>query len=278
MSKSEEIVPKLEKQKISALLSKGERLDGRKLYEYRPITIETDYIKKAEGSAIVKLGNTISIAGVKAEIGTPFSDTPNEGVLIVNTEFLPLASPTFEPGPPDENAIEIARIIDRGLRSSDALDRRRLAIIPGKRVWVIYVDVYVLNHDGNMIDASGIAVLSALLTTKIPVVKIVNDEIEISDEWVPLPMKDRPIPVTMAKIEDKILVDPNIREESVMDYRLTLTINEAENICAIQKGGGGGLSIDDLHQAIDIAIKASREIRKALPSIPDTQDIAYVVK
>jgi exosome complex component RRP42 len=71
-------------------------------------------VKNAEGSAEVRLGKTLAIAGVKTSIGTPFADTPDMGVMIVNAEFLPIASPTFEPGPPDENAIELARVIDRG--------------------------------------------------------------------------------------------------------------------------------------------------------------------
>ncbi len=279
MSRSEEVIPKLEKHKLSSLISKGERIDGRELNEYRPITIDVNCIEKAEGSAIVSLGNTVSIAGVKAEIGTPFADTPNEGVLIVNAEFLPLASPSFEPGPPDENAIEIARVVDRGIRSSRTLDLERLCIIPGKRVWVIYVDVYVLNHNGNMIDASGLAVLSALLTAKIPVVKVSEDErIGITDEWVPLPIRDRPIPVTMAKIGDKLVVDPNINEELSMDCRLTLTVNERGSICAVQKGGRGSLSMNDILYAVDLALKVSKEIRSALPPLPKIEDITYVVK
>ncbi len=111
--KPEEIISKLERRKLQSLLLRGERIDGRKTMEYRPIEIETNIISKAEGSAKISLGDTIAIAGVKAEIGIPYPDTPNQGAIIINTEFLPLASPTFEPGPPDENAIEVARVVDR---------------------------------------------------------------------------------------------------------------------------------------------------------------------
>ena len=183
MSRSEEVIPKLEKHKLSSLISKGERIDGRELNEYRPITIDVNCIEKAEGSAIVSLGNTVSIAGVKAEIGTPFADTPNEGVLIV-----------------------------------------------------------------------------------------------ITDEWVPLPIRDRPVPVTMAKIGDKLVVDPNINEELSMDCRLTLTVNERGSICAVQKGGRGSLSMNDILYAVDLALKVSKEIRSALPPLPKIEDITYVVK
>jgi exosome complex component RRP42 len=60
--------------------------------------VEQGIIEKAEGSARVLLGKTEVMAGVKIETGEPFPDTPNEGVLTVNAELVPLASPTFEPG------------------------------------------------------------------------------------------------------------------------------------------------------------------------------------
>ncbi|RLF16797.1 MAG: RNA-binding protein [Thermoprotei archaeon] len=276
---SEEIISSLDKAKIISLLKRGVRLDERRLDEVRPITVETGVVQKAEGSALVKLGNTISIAGVKAEIGTPFSDTPNEGVLIVNAEFLPLASPSFEPGPPDENAIEVARVVDRGIRSSRAVSLEDLAIIPGKKVWIIYVDVYVLNHDGNMIDASSLATIAALLDTKIPKVKVIDGEnIEILDEWVPLPVRDRPVSVTIAKINDTLIVDPGLEEENIMDCRLTLTVNEKGEICAIQKGIGGSLTLEEVYRAIDLAEKAAKKIREALPPLPNLENVEWVVR
>jgi exosome complex component RRP42 len=93
-------------------------------------------------------------------------DTPNDGVLTVNAELAPIASPSFETGPPDENSVELARIVDRGIRESKMIDTEKLCIEPGKKVFVVFVDIYVLNHDGNLIDASAISALSALLTSK----------------------------------------------------------------------------------------------------------------
>ena len=83
---------------IKQMVVKGKRLDNRKFDEYRKITLETGTIPMAEGSARVRLGDTEVIAGVKMAVGKPFSDTPNEGVLIVAAEFLPLASHEFESG------------------------------------------------------------------------------------------------------------------------------------------------------------------------------------
>ena len=73
------------------LIAKGERMDDRKLDEYRKIIIEKDVVYKADGSAKVCIGDTQVLAGVKMSVGAPFPDKPNEGVLIVNAEFSPVS-------------------------------------------------------------------------------------------------------------------------------------------------------------------------------------------
>ena len=94
-----DIVPEITKESIINLAVNDKREDGRELDEYRDISIETDVISKAEGSARVKIGDTQVIVGIKPQIGAPFPDTPDLGVLMTNCEMLPMADPTFEPGP-----------------------------------------------------------------------------------------------------------------------------------------------------------------------------------
>ncbi len=248
---------------ILQLAERGLRVDGRKFDEYREISIETGLISRAEGSAKVSIGHTQVLVGVKAEIGEPFPDTPDKGVLIVNAELVPLASPTFEPGPPDENAIELARVVDRGLRESEAIPFEELCIIPGKKVWMLFVDIYVMDHDGNFIDASAIGALAALMTTELPKVEVGSDDeiTVIEEEKVPLKLRDMPIAVTFAKIGNHLFVDPCLDEEDTMDARLTITMTTNNNICAIQKGKGE-LTVEDLYTAIDICKIKSKEIRE----------------
>lgn len=264
LAKSEEIIPVIKKRTIEALLEKGTRIDGRKLDEYREISVKFNVIEKAEGSAIVNIGNTMVIAGVKCVLGMPFSDTPDEGVLIVNTELIPLASPTFEPGPPGEDDIEIARVVDRGLRSTKAVDLRKLCIIQGRRVWALYIDIYALNHDGNLMDASGLAAYCALLCAKISKVSTENESIKILEEKEPLPVQHQAIPVTFAKIGDKIVVDPCYEEELIMDARLTLSFNEEGQICAIQKGGRGVFTLDEIMYCAELGRKISQDIAESI--------------
>jgi len=258
------LVTRVKQKQIAQLIAKGKRLDDRGPTDYREIKVEQGTIERAEGSARVLLGKTEVMAGTKIEVGEPFSDTPNEGVLTVNAELVPLASPTFEPGPPDENSIELARIVDRGIRESKAIDLEKLCIEPGKKVFVIFVDVYVLNHDGNLIDASALAAMAALLNTKMPNYEVEDGEVKIKSDYTPLPIRKHPITVTFAKINDNLIVDPWLEEEQVMDARLSMAIDDDGNICAIQKGCSGFITPNQILEAAKIAEEKAKEQRKKL--------------
>ena len=258
------VITKVKKKQITQLMDKGKRLDGRELTDYREIKIEQGIIEKAEGSARALLGKTEVVVGVKIETGEPFSDTPNEGVLTVNAELVPLASPGFEPGPPDESSIELARIVDRGIRESKAINVGKLVIEAGKKVFVVFVDVYVLNHDGNLIDASALAAMAALLNTKMGKYAVEDGEVKMKPGYEPLPLNKHPITVTCAKIGDKLVVDPWLEEEQVMDARISIAFDDDENICAIQKGGSGYFEPKQVFEAARIAKEKSTEMRKKL--------------
>src|SRR5687768_3316746 len=148
------------------LITNGKRLDGRNLEDTRDLQIEVDIIKKADGSAKVKLGNSEVIAGIKVETGEPFEGLENKGALIVTAEVLPIASPYIEPGPPDEETIELARVVDRGIRESKMVDLDKLVLIPGKIVYTIFVDCSIINVDGIFFDAISFALFVALLRIK----------------------------------------------------------------------------------------------------------------
>ena len=258
------VITRVKQKQIAQLIAIGKRLDGRELTDYREMKLEQGIIERAEGSARVLLGKTEVVVGTKIEMGEPFPDTPNEGVLTVNAELVPLASPGFEPGPPDESSIELARIVDRGIRESKAINVEKLVIEPGKKVFVVFVDVYVLNHDGNLIDASALAAVAALLNTKMANYEIDGDEVKIKPGYEPLPIKRHPITVTCAKIGDKLVVDPLLEEEQVMDARISMAIDDDDNICAIQKGGSGYFEPKQIFEASKIAKEKANELRKKL--------------
>jgi exosome complex component RRP42 len=89
-----------------------------------------------------------------------------------------------------------------------------------------------------------------------------EDEIKIKPGYKPLPMRNYPIAVTFAKIGDKIIVDPWLEEEQVMDARLTLTVEKDAKICATQKGGDGYFTPQEVFEASKIAQQKAVELRK----------------
>lgn len=265
---SAEIISHIDRNHIKELLSRGERIDGRRFDEYRPIEIEYDVVSaKAEGSALVRMGATSVIAGVKVVLGEPYPDTPDEGVTMITAEMPPIASPLFELGPPKEDAIELARVVDRGVRESETVDVKKLVVEPGKMVYMVFVDIYALEFDGNLIDAASIAANAALITAKFDEYKWENDEAVPTGNKIPVPLKNLSIECTVAKIDDYLIVDPLLKEEFVQDCRLTIAVDENDNLTAMQKGGGSGpMTLEQIEQAMDMAIASAKGIRELIRS------------
>ena len=235
------IVEHLRRQQMWDFISKGKRLDGRNLDEMRPLEIELDIIKKANGSAKVKLGNSEVVAGIKVETGEPFEGLENKGALIISAEVLPTASPFIEPGPPDEETIELARVVDRGIRESQMLDLDKLVLIPGKVVYTIFVDCSVLNTDGNLLDATSYAVVSALLSSKLPVFEMQDDKVVDTGKTRDTPLTTIPVSITQVRIGDTIILDPTAEEEACMNARITITTNSNGEYARCTKGFHRGI-------------------------------------
>jgi exosome complex component RRP42 len=248
------------KKYVIELANENKRNSGdRGAFEFRNMLIETDVSKNAEGSAKITLGNTIVIAGVKMSIGAPYSDTPKEGTLICSGELNPIADTEFEPGKPGEDAIELSRVVDRGIRESGAVDFEKLCIVEGEKVWTINVDFYILNNDGNLIDACGIASIAALKTARMP--KLDENNEMVIGEWSKdkVPFVKIPIPTTFVKVGDKLLADPDSEEEQVSEARFTVTCSDNE-INALQKGGIGGFSINEIEECLTKSFKIREKI------------------
>lgn len=262
------ILEHLRKQQMLDLLNKGKRLDGRSLDEPRALEIEIDIIKKADGSAKVKLGNSEVIAGVKVETGEPFEGLEHKGALIVTAEVLPTASPYIEPGPPDEETIELARVVDRGIRESEMLDLEKLVLVPGKIVYTIFVDCSIINADGNLFDATSYAVVSALCSSKLPVFDIQDGEKVIdTKQKQPAPITTIPISLTFAKIGNNVILDPTSEEEACMNSRITITTNSNGEYTAIQKGQTGSFTVEEIKNISEIARIKGETIRGKLKEL-----------
>jgi exosome complex component RRP42 len=260
------IVENLRKLHMKEQISNGRRLDARTFKESRPLSIETNVIPKANGSAWVKLGNTEVVAGVKVDTGEPFEGLENKGALIVSAEVLPTASPFVEPGPPDEETIELARVVDRGIRESEMLALDKLALIPGKIVYTVFVDCSIINTDGNLFDATSYAVVLALLTSKFPIYETKDEKVVDTGKVQDPPINTVPVSITFARIGDSLMLDPTTEEEVCMDARITLTTNSDGEYTAVQKGSNGYLTIEKVLQAADIAMTKGQELRQRLIS------------
>jgi exosome complex component RRP42 len=253
---SKDIVSEIKRDYLQNLADHGKRTDNRRFDEKRPIQIELGPIDTAEGSARVKFGKTHLIVGVKIAVGEPFPDTPDKGVLTTNAELIPMASREFESGPPRENAIELARVVDRGIRESQAVSLEKLCITPKEKVWILFIDVHVLDYDGNLFDAATLGAISALTNTTIPASRY--DE----GEDYKLEVQHYPIACTIAKLGNNLLVDPDHDEEKIACARLTITTDENGDIRAMQKGLPGYFNIDEIKKAVDMAQKVAENIRE----------------
>ena len=241
---------------IKNQIKKGKRLGGRAIDEYRDLKIIVNPIGTAEGSAYVSLGNTKVLVGVKIGTDKPFPDTPDKGILITNAELRAIASPTFELGPPNMETIELARVVDRGLREGGLLDLEKLCIVPGEKVRIIFVDIHVLDFDGNLFDAASFAAVAALFNAKVP-------SYEGSEPYA-LPTKNIPVSCTVVKIDDKIVLDPCLEEETIADARLTVVMDENMARRAMQKGLSGKFTVEEVRETMKMMAKKSKELREII--------------
>jgi len=259
------IIDQLKRNKIVELLEQGKRIDGRAFDEPRTISIERGVIPKANGSARVRLGDTEVVVGVKIQPDKPFPDMGDKGIFICTAEILPLAHPSVETGPPNEDVIELARVVDRGIRESGMIDLSKLVLEKDKSVIGVFSDNSIIDHDGNLFDACSYASTAAILSCKIPKWEIKDGvPVLVEGEESELPITTIPASVTMARIGEHIIVDPNADEWACMDARITITTNSDGNICALQKGGSQGFSVEQLVKCSEIAVTIGVKIREII--------------
>jgi len=253
----------LRAEKVVSEIRAGKRSDGRAFDQYRNIELETNMIESAEGSARVKFGQTDVIVGVKMFPETPYPDMPDEGSISVNCELLPMASTDYESGPPSESSIELARVVDRGIRESQCMDFKEFCIVEGEKVWVVYIEINVLNYDGNLFDAASFAAMAALKHTKVPKLddeyQIVKGEFEGT-----LKLARTSLMTTYAKIGNSIIVDPDEAEEKAMSARFSIATTNDGYISAFQKGLSGSFTVDEINKCVDDAFKHTSALMKHL--------------
>jgi len=252
------VIPEIKKELINRQAQEGTREDGRGLLNFRELEYETDIIGTADGSARLSLGDTEVIVGIKMQVGTPYPDKPDQGVLMTGCELKPMAHPAFEGGAPSIEAVEIARVVDRGIRESGMLDMRSLCMEPGQKIWMVFVDIQVLNYDGNLFDTATMAGVLALQNTMVP-----NAKNELGEDCK-LQVSSWPLSATFVKIKDMVMADPTFTEEQAADARITVSIDDNGDIRAMQKGLKGALTYGEVIRALDTAQELTLDMRGKL--------------
>ncbi|CZT24871.1 probable rRNA processing protein [Ramularia collo-cygni] len=245
--------PSLNEQKfLLSALREQIRLDNRALDQFRPLDLS---FGEEYGVCDIRLGNTRVLVKISCEVVTPYQDRKFDGLFTIATELSPIASPAFEIGRQDQTEVLLSRILEKTIRRSGALDTESLCIIAGAKCWHIRADVHVLDHDGNLIDATCIALIAALLHFRRPDVEIHGEEVKVYSlaerEPVKLSLQHHPFCITTSYFdasEDEaiMLLDATRLEEQCRDGEIVISINRFGEVCQVAKYGGApvdGLSL-----------------------------------
>ncbi|XP_012575977.1 PREDICTED: exosome complex component RRP42 isoform X3 [Condylura cristata] len=239
------------------------RVDGRGCEDYRCVEVETDVVSNTSGSARVKLGHTDILVGVKAEMGTPKLEKPNEGYLEFFVDCSANATPEFEGRGGDELGTEIANTLYRIFSNKSSIDLKSLCIHPREHCWVLYVDVLLLECGGNLFDAISIAVKAALFNTRIPRVRVLEDEegskdIELSDDpydCIRLSVEHVPCIVTLCKIGCRHVVDATLQEEACSLASLLVSVTSKGVMTCMRKVGKGSLDPESIFEMMEDSLR-----------------------
>jgi exosome complex component RRP42 len=255
------LVPQLLRSHLRELADNDQRLDGRGQYEGRDLELEVNVLANAEGSARVRMGDTIVFAGVKFQTMTPYSDRPNEGGLMCMAEVRPVAGRQHEAGPPSAESIELSRVVDRGIRESGCIDTSDLCIIPGEKAWQVILDLFAVSDDGNLFDAFALAGIAALRNATIP-----QEKFEVGADR-PLIVSKTPIMCSYQRVGGRFIFDASGREELGGDERIHITLGDDDNVHSLQKGLKGAFTAAEFKELMEEARKKGSELRKMVHAL-----------
>ncbi|KAI1335111.1 ribosomal protein S5 domain 2-like protein [Xylariaceae sp. FL0016] len=249
-------------------LQEGLRLDGRGADQFRKLELD---FGDQYGVSDVTLGKTRVLAKVSAEVTAPYTDRPFDGIFTITTELSPMASPAFEINRSTETEVLLSRLIEKTVRRSNALDTESLCLVAGQKCWSIRVDLHVLSHDGNLIDASCIAVVAALRHFRKPDTSIEGEILTVytpaERELVPLSWLHSPFCITFSFFGDDgdiMLLDASLLEEQLRVSSCTISLNKHGEICQIAKLGGTPVEAVNLMQCASVALTKIKEISTLL--------------
>ncbi|KAG9311642.1 ribosomal protein S5 domain 2-type protein [Chiua virens] len=237
---------------LDRFLAEGVRPDGREPREWRDVSVNVGSISTADGSALVRVGKTILVCGIKAEIAEPELDAPDHGFIVPNIDLPAMCSPKFKPGPPSEEAQVLSERLNDALVRMDVLDQTyyrwtRSAYPLVGPVWCLYIDATCLNYDGNAFDAALVAIIAALGNTTLPQATFDTDASTTTCSRtvrVPLSLnKHRRIAgLSFGCVGGSVptlLVDPTSFEEPLLTSTITVIVDADGGIVCVERGTVG---------------------------------------
>ncbi|GIL72003.1 hypothetical protein Vretimale_572 [Volvox reticuliferus] len=236
-------------------LSEGVRPDGRPLGRARAVTIGAGAITSVDGSALVKVGRTTVLAGVRLEIIRPDEMSPSLGQLALNVELAPFSSQEYRPGrQPDHVSAVTEHLTTALLAGGDAVELSSLCIAQGKAAWRASLDLYVLDADGCVLDVALLAALAALRNTCIPPVRTTREghyvavtggqaggaggEGVVDSSPTAIGLGRCPLSLTCCLYRGHLLVDPTADEERLAECCVSVVLDQHGRLQGVYKVGG----------------------------------------
>eukprot|EP00667_Euglena_gracilis_P020645 EG_transcript_22407 len=244
------------KELLRRFVSINQRPDGRKLNQIRPVTVIPDPLSTTAGSATVGLGLTRVLAGCNVEPGPMMPGRPGEGRVQITCSFGSVSRQSLEQRRAREKEQAIAAFLLRTLLSSKVIDLTQLSIRESSAVLVLCIDIVATSDDGNLLDASLVAVMGALRTAQFP--QFAVDE---GGAVVPAPDQPRwrlalrhyPFSLSFGLFEKAILHDCTSKEEQELTGSFTVVYNNAGQLCGLYKPGGTPVPREALKECMGVA-------------------------
>ena len=144
----------------------------------------------------------------------------------------------------DQTEVLLSRLLEKTIRRSGALDTESLCIIAGAKCFHLRADIHVLDHDGNLVDASCIAAVAALMHFRRPDIEVHGEDVTIFDvrerEPVRLSMQHQPFCITFSYFDagQIMLQDATLLEEQCREGEIVISMNRFGEVCQVAKYGG----------------------------------------